>query len=144
MSERDLTQELASVVDGLGFSLVECKAQGVKGTLHVHVVIHRAGGISVDDCVEIHRTIAPRVELITGKRDINVEVSSPGIDRKLKSRREYSLFVGMPLRVLTLEEQWLRGTLEDADSEGITLKTDNNVTERLAYPEIRTARLDDA
>lgn len=144
MSERDLTQEIASVVEGLGFSLVECKAQGVKGTLHIHVVVHRPGGITADDCVDIHRTIAPRAELISGNRDINVEVSSPGIDRKLKSRREYPLFVGMPIRVLTLDDKWLRGTLEDADSEGITLKTDNDATERLAYPEIRSARLDDA
>jgi len=50
----------------------------------------------------------------------------------------------MPLRVLTLEEEWLHGILEEADSEGITLKIDNDATERLAYPEIRSARLDDA
>ena len=142
VAERDLTDELASVIEGLGFSLVECKAQGVRGTFHVNVVVHRRGGISLDDCAEIHRTLVPRIEVITGNRDISVEVSSPGIGRKLKSQREYAVFVGMPVKVLDLENEWITGILQDADDRGITLARDNAI-EHYAYPEIRAARLND-
>ncbi|MFP4644799.1 MAG: ribosome assembly cofactor RimP [Spirochaetales bacterium] len=142
MAERDLTDELTSVIEGLGFSLVECKVQGVRGTLHVNVVAHRRGGMSIDDCAEIHRTLVPRIQVITGNRDISVEVSSPGIDRKFKSRREYQVFVGMPVRILDLESEWISGILQDADDHGITLARDG-ATEQYAYSEIRAARLND-
>ncbi len=142
MTDADLTAELSPVVEGLGLALVECRSQGVRGVLHVHVVVHRLGGVSIDDCAEVHRTIVPRLELLTDHRDIHVEVSSPGISRKLKENREFPIFVGTKMKVMDMANEWKYGLLEAADDEGIVLNVDGT-NERLAYPEIRAARLED-
>jgi len=48
----------------------------------------------------------------------------------------------MRMKVMDMANEWRRGLLEAADDEGIVLNVDGT-NERLAYPEIRAARLDD-
>ena len=54
----------------------------------------------------------------------NLEVSSPGIGRPLKIRRQYHKNVGRKLKVKTTEGKTLTGTLTAVDEEGITMAFD--------------------
>lgn len=58
------------------------------------------GGVGIDECEEFSRA----VELVLDKEDIieseySLEVSSPGVDRKLKKEREFLYYLGREVEV---------------------------------------------
>ncbi len=62
--------------------------------------IDRDGGVGIDDCEKFSRA----VELELDKEDIipseySLEVSSPGVDRKLKKEREFLYYLGREVEV---------------------------------------------
>ena len=62
-------------------------------------------GVTLDDCANVSRemsTILDIEEPIGGGEDM-LEVSSPGLDRKLKSREDFERFVGNLVKVMTRE-----------------------------------------
>ena len=90
----ELRENVSPVVKAMGFSIVELESSVVSGRTHVHLVIYRPSGVSIDDCAEVHRTVQPRLETLMDDRDIALQVASPGVDRAIKSNIEYSVFVG--------------------------------------------------
>ncbi len=74
-------------------------------------------------------------------RDISLEVASPGINRTIKSEREYAVFTGRHIRVLREDDtEWLEGTLKGCSGDSIALKTPEGVIE-LALSRIKKAKL---
>jgi ribosome maturation factor RimP len=124
IDESRLYREMEPVIRGLGYSLVEFSHKNTKYNLQVHAVIYAPGGVSLDDCERVHKTILPRIELIEDTEDIHLEVSSPGVSRHLKNAAEFAVFIGRYAAVLPEgESQWLYGTVEEATAEGITMHT---------------------
>ncbi len=62
--------------------------------------------ISLKDCEEISRLLDPLVDTVTELNDLayNLEVSSPGLNRVLKTEREFNFFRGQPVRVNLLQD----------------------------------------
>jgi ribosome maturation factor RimP len=87
--------ELESVVeaglDALGFDLVDLRRHGSRARPVVEVRIDRRDGqrVTVDDCARVSRAIEPLVGELT-----ELQVSSPGADRPLKSEKDWRRFVG--------------------------------------------------
>ncbi len=62
--------------------------------------IDKENGVGIDDCEAFSRA----VEVILDERDIidseySLEVSSPGVDRKLKKEREFVYYIGREVEV---------------------------------------------
>jgi ribosome maturation factor RimP len=137
-------QEVEPLIQGIGFRLVECAVARLKGAWRVHLVIHRASGVGIDECAEVSRLIFPRIQTIEGLENAGLEVSSPGIARAIKSSEEYSIFVGRGVRILASDEtEWIGGIIERVEDGRLELKTKDGPK---SYPleSIRKARLDDA
>ncbi|MFP4372854.1 MAG: ribosome maturation factor RimP [Spirochaetaceae bacterium] len=142
-AEQRLADELRPVIEGLGYLLVELRAKRLKDGYAVHVVLHRAEGIGVDDCAEVHTTILPRIQIIEDEQDINLEVSSPGIDRVLKSPEEFSVFIGKGARVLQASDgQWIGGIISEYTGESVTLIR-AGTRHTIEISAIQKAKLDD-
>jgi ribosome maturation factor RimP len=62
-------------------------------------------GVTLDDCANVSREMSTilDVEDAIGGGEYMLEVSSPGLDRKLKSREEFQRFVGNLVKVMTRE-----------------------------------------
>lgn len=139
--EQIIYNELLPVIEGLGFSVVELRAKSIRGVMQVHLVIHKSGGVSVDDCTLVHNTVRPKIEILLDTRDIRLEVASPGINRQLKSDREYEIFTNHRVRILLDEkDEWIEGEIESADENNVVLITKS---EQKAIPlrNIRKAKL---
>ena len=118
----DLADSVKPIVESLGFRIVELHTAVVRGTTHVDLVVYRPEGVGIDDCAGIHRTILPRIEVLLGDRDVTVQVSSPGIDRTLKSDAEFSVFAGRGVRVLlTGATEWLAGVIGGAGEQAVEI-----------------------
>ena len=121
-----MTTDIAAIVNaavkGLGFELVDFERAG--GGM-MRVFIDRAAGISIENCAEVsnHLTRLFMVENIDYSR---LEVSSPGLDRPLKSMEDFKRFIGSPVKVRlsTVVDNRKRfdGMVESVDGEAITFK----------------------
>jgi ribosome maturation factor RimP len=136
-----ILEDIRPVIEGLGIHIVEYKRQVVKGVLHIVLVLYKTGGVTIEDCSEVHNTIMPRIEMIEDSRDVHLEVASPGIGRTLKSTEEFTVFQSLPVKILVKEsKEWIQGVIEHADDNQVVLKSDDS-TYTLAYDTIQKAKL---
>jgi ribosome maturation factor RimP len=94
--DMDLLVLLEKTLAGLGYELVDFERSG-KGRL-LRVFIDKPGGVGVDDCAAVshHLNRLLTVENVAYER---LEISSPGLDRPLKSERDFVRFAGQKARV---------------------------------------------
>ncbi|MCS6945869.1 MAG: ribosome maturation factor RimP [Sutterellaceae bacterium] len=93
-----LVQLVEQTVQGLGYELVEVERLG-RGLLRVTLDAPAVpGGIGVDDCERVSHQLT-HLFAVEGVDYERLEVSSPGLDRKLIKPRDYERFVGHRVRV---------------------------------------------
>ena len=136
---------IAPTVADLGFDLVRVQYGGALATLQVMVEPSDLSELSVDACADISRAISALLDVadpINGK--YMLEVSSPGIDRPLTRRRDFSRFAGhevkIELRQAVDGRKRFRGTLVGFEAGEILLAIDVG-TIGLAWPMVASARL---
>ncbi len=139
---QSVQEAVEPVLSAMGVALVEMTLGRRKGSTRISVVIYRQGGVGVDDCAEVSEMLLPRLETIEGMADVSLEVSSPGVERTLRSPLEYRIFSGRGLRVLVgAETEWRSGIIETVDGDTLWLRRGRQ-RQGFAIPEIRRARLD--
>ncbi len=83
-----------------GFELVEVEWLRLAGRWTLRVFIDKAGGVVIDDCQAVSRTIEPILDvedLIEPAYDL--EVSSPGLDRPLRKPSDFERYAGQRVHV---------------------------------------------
>ena len=92
---------ISSSVEALGYELwgVEYVPRGRGSTLRVF--IDSLTGVSLDDCVTVSRQVSALLDVEDPIfEEYELEVSSPGVDRRLFNREQYSAFIGEQLHLL--------------------------------------------
>lgn len=136
----ELESTLLPLIKGLGLVLVELSVARHRGNVQVKLVLYKNGGISLDDLSEAQKTLRPRLELEFGREKLSLEISSPGINRNIKSAREYDIFKGRDVRIL-VGENWITGQLDGLDGDCLVL-AGHEEPQRFRLNEVRKARLE--
>jgi ribosome maturation factor RimP len=91
MGHKDVGALLEKTVNGLGYEIVDLELPRNGGL--IRLFIDRRGGVNVDDCVAVsnHLTRLFAVEEVDYGR---LEVSSPGLDRRLRQPKDFRQFEG--------------------------------------------------
>lgn len=91
---------LEPVLERDGFELVEVEWLRQAGRWTLRVFIDKPGGVHVDDCQAVSRTIEPILDVedfIEPAYDL--EVSSPGLDRPLRKATDFARYAGQRVKV---------------------------------------------
>ena len=124
----DLQGLLDNTLAGLGYELVELE-RSTKGAL-LRVFIDKPGGITVDDCALVSNHLS-RLFAVENVGYDRLEVSSPGLDRPLRTERDFARFAGQKARVklrVALEGQRnFVGVLREAGAARVNLEVDGRV-----------------
>jgi ribosome maturation factor RimP len=145
-----LEDVIASEVESLGYDLVELRRGGSKRTPVLDVRIDRRDGdpVTVDDCSRTSRAIEARLDAepgIAGDRYV-LEVSSPGVERPLRTAADWRRFVGQDVNILS-DAVGGRANVEivavegDAGNETVVVRDQRGVERRVPLAEVREARL---
>ncbi|OHD27660.1 MAG: hypothetical protein A2Y38_23645 [Spirochaetes bacterium GWB1_59_5] len=137
----ELANDIASLLKGIGIELVDLHISRTKGSTRVGAVIYRADGTGIDECSKAHRLIQARLEALLGNDDFELETASPGIDRTIKSAREYAVFVGRGVCLFLEDEDTVEGRIVSSDGAVVVVATtdgDHTVT----IEQIRKGKLD--
>jgi ribosome maturation factor RimP len=114
-----------AVSSGLQVIDVELRGGG-KGRL-LRIVIDKPGGVNHEDCANLSREVGTilDVEDAAPISSYTLEVSSPGLDRKLIRARDYERFKGSLIKLTTRQpvngNRYFEGRLEDFQRGHLTL-----------------------
>jgi ribosome maturation factor RimP len=110
MSEASLTEHLIHLispwVNTLGYEIVHLEVIQPQKTLRLYIDhLERTDGIGIEDCVKVTKALdepleqLPEVDKAFGGGGYELEVSSPGVDRPLRTGRDFEKFKGREIRV---------------------------------------------
>jgi ribosome maturation factor RimP len=116
----------APVLRAHGLTLVDLGYHGSGRRWILRFFVDKPGGVTIEDCQRFSREIGDLLDvsdLVPGSFDL--EVSSPGLDRELKTDRELAWAVGRDVRAWTREpvdeQREFTGRLLDLDEAFLTL-----------------------
>ncbi len=84
-------KHITEPVENLGYEIVEITYKKYMGDMNLTIYIDKEDGVDLNGCELVHRTIDPILDEIdpTNGEKYILNVSSPGIDRPLKTERDY-------------------------------------------------------
>ena len=140
---REIAERVAAS-EGLELVEVEFRPQGPQSVLRIF--LDREGGVSLRDC----ETVSEQMSAILDVEDLiahryTLEVSSPGLDRKLLKPADYQRFAGrqvkLALKVPREGNRHFQGRLLGMEDETVRLETGEGQVASFAYNEIEKANL---
>ena len=139
-----LVEDLTPIVSGLGLTLHDVEITKAL----IRVTIHKDGGVSLEQLAEANRTISEHLDVhepFEGR--YTLEVSSPGVERKLRRPDHFSAAIGETVSVkatsdaTTVQGRRVEGELLEATGDGIEIAPDDGgETVTLHYDQIDKAR----
>ena len=143
----DRIAELAGpVVEAADCRLWDVEYVREAGTWYLRVYIDRVGGVSIDDCEKISRTLDPILDREDPIPDSYVfEVGSAGADRELKRPRDFDEFMGHEVEVRLYRplegSKRFVGMLSGYDDGAVSILLPDRKTQRFEKNQIAQVRL---
>lgn len=131
---------LEQTVTGLGYDFAgwERPSRGL-----LRIFIDKADGIGVEDCARVSNHLT-RMLPVEGVAYDRLEVSSPGLDRLLRTTRDFARYAGATIRVkLRVPQSGRRnfvGRLGPVEEKSVKMDVDGATVE-FAFDNIEKARL---
>lgn len=130
-----------------GVELVEVRYLREQGYWTLKIFIDRPDGVSLDDCVRVSRSIEDvlDVEDMIPHR-YRLEVSSPGLDRALKTESDFQRFFGRRVRIQTRQplegRKNFRGRILACEAGVVTLQDAQGCVLRLPLALVAKSKLE--
>lgn len=146
MGNRSVTERVKTIVEALiedlEYDLVDVEFKKEGPNRFLRVFLDKVGGISLDDCQEMSKAISEELD----KEDpINgpyyLEVSSPGLDRPLKTDKDLKRNIDKEVEVSLYQaidgQKLITGYLVDFDEDNLNIQFEDEST--MEIPRDKTA-----
>ncbi len=123
----ELEESIKLAVEGCGVDLYDIQQTKEHKVNILRVYISHKDGVNLDKCAHVSRMISPLLDIeepMHGK--YNLEVSSPGIERKLKTLNHFKCSVGCDVKIKEFSTEVLKGKLLEVSDDGIITIDDIN------------------
>ena len=140
-------QLVAQAVESLGYELVEFELKGAGNSSILRIFIDRPDGVSHQDC----GLVSEQVGTVLDVEDVipykyTLEVSSPGLNRKLFKESDYTRFAGKLAKIQTripLQHQRVfKGRLKGLRDGSVTIELPQGNLMEIPLDVIQEARLE--
>ncbi len=134
-----LEESIKLAVESLGAKLYDIVSTKEHDRNIFRVLVTADNGISLDKCAEISRMISPILDVDEPMGgEYILEVSSPGIERKLRKKEHFLASVGEKVKIKNFATEVFKGELIFADNEKIIVETEFG-KEEITYDNILAA-----
>ena len=144
MDTEYIKEVLEEDIESLGCKVWGLELFGRRSNQTLRIYIDKNEGISVEDCERVSKHVS---KVLDAENDFSenylLEVSSPGLDRKFFYKEQYKDYLNEPLKVTffdTQNKKTIRGHLQEADTDSITLELKDEIKE-IAFSSIIQANL---
>ena len=127
--------------------MVHAEVAGPDNRPVVRVFIDKPGGVTHRDCSEVSQQLGTTLDVEDFiHAAYTLEVSSPGLDRPLRSAHDYRRFTGRLAKIVVSEavdnQKHFAGRLLGLDGNAVMIETAPGKTHSVPLPLITRARLD--
>jgi len=151
MSREEVTAKVQEIAERVGASegleIVEVQLLGGGGARVLRIFIDKPEGVTHADCEMISHNVGTilDVEDVIPGAHYTLEVSSPGVERKLTKPREFERFVGQKVKVVLRQpienQRHLTGTLKSFAAGVITLEPGPGKSVQFPLEQVEKANL---
>ena len=142
----EIQNVLQPIADEQSIEIVEVEfKQGKEPALTVYIDVD--GGVDLDTCEKFHRAIDPILDEVdpTFGAPYTLNVSSPGLDRPLKTDRDFQRRIGKDVEVKLFAplkgKKYFECKLIDYDGNNVVLEDGE---EQIKLPLVRIAKINEA
>ena len=129
-----------------GFEIVDVQILGGGGSPILRIYLDKEDGIDIDDIAEAQEAwlekIVDEVDIIEG--NYMLEVSSPGIDRPLRTRAHFEDYAGERVKVTTDPidgRKRFAGVLAGMEGDNVVVESDDGERHEIPFDAIRKANI---
>jgi len=136
-----LETDIKKMVESIGLSLYDTAILNENEQTIFRVSVTKSGGVSLDECVEATHLISPLLDVtppVGG--EYRLEVSSPGIERKLKTIDHFAQSIGEKVVFSTIDKEKFDGELIAVENEEITIKGKDGTEHTVPFRSISKAK----
>ncbi|EPV9155950.1 ribosome maturation factor RimP [Campylobacter jejuni] len=106
------------------------------------IYVQKEGGVNLDDCTRLSEILSPIFDVeppVNG--EYFLEVSSPGLERKLSKIEHFAKSIGELVKITTNEKEKFEAKIIAVDDENITLENlENKEKTTINFNDIKKAR----
>ena len=136
----NLETQIAKIVEANGAALYDTEIVSEFDETIFRVLVTKVGGVSLDLCATISHELSPFLDVHPPmSQRYRLEVSSPGIERKLTKPVHFKNAIGEKVKLKITGADKLKGILKSADNNGIVVETKHG-DESFEYGALGTAK----
>ena len=102
--DRKVREEIENSINSIGFELMEIECSPNTNGLKIVTFIDHLDGVTLDDCVKASKLIEPILDNENEEGAYLLEVSSPGLNRKLITKEHFDRFIGKTIKIKLKEK----------------------------------------
>lgn len=137
----ELEESIKLAVEGCGVDLYDIVTTKEHKKNILRIYITSKEGVSLEKCSQVSRMVSPLLDIhepFSG--EYNLEVSSPGIERKLKTLHHFKCSIGDNVKIKEYSTDTLKGKLIDVSDDGvITIKDEQGDELKTKFEDILSA-----
>ncbi len=136
-----MIEEIKNIVESFGVNFYDTQSISENNHKIFRVFITSKDGITLEQCAEISRVLSPILDLrppMAG--NYFLEVSSPGIERKLKTLEHFQGSIGELVRISLFSTEKTDGEIIKVEDKKITIKESDGEEFIVDYDDISTAK----
>ena len=126
---KNLVEDCVSpIAEELGLEIVEVAYEKKHDGMNLTIYIDKQGGVKLEDCEALHRAIDEPLDVLdpTNGAPYTLNVSSPGLDREIKTEKDFNRNIGVVLEINLFKKIGLTkkfvGELLSFDDNSIKIK----------------------
>ena len=136
----NLEVQIAKIIEANGAALYDTEIVTEFDETIFRVLVTKVGGVNLDLCATISHELSPFLDVHPPMSErYRLEISSPGIERKLSKPIHFKNAVGEKVKIKLGEGDKLKGLLTAADNDGIVIETKQG-EEAFSYAELNTCK----
>ncbi|MEY3090092.1 MAG: hypothetical protein RL113_408 [Pseudomonadota bacterium] len=119
-----LDTQIAKIIEANGAALYDIEIVTEFDETIFRVLVTKRGGVDLDLCATISYELSPFLDVHPPmSQAYRLEVSSPGIERKLKKPVHFQHAIGEKVKLKIIGGDKFQGVLKSADDHGIVIET---------------------
>ncbi len=137
----NLDIEIEKIVNINGANLYDTEIVTEHENSIFRVYVTKEGGISLDLCASISRELSPFLDVYPPmSAKYTLEVSSPGIERKLTKLSHFKSSIGEKIKTKIFGDGKVKGVLKSVDKDGFEIKYKDGTISKLRYDSVGTTK----
>ena len=125
---KNLEETLREHIEKKGYELIEIEQHSLRKGIKMVLFIDHENGIGIDDCISVSKASEVVIDEFIDPESYELEVSSPGLDRKLIKKEDFDRFIGKTIKIKLKEKlndrKNFKGLLTDRRGDLVILEDD--------------------